>query len=59
MRKVFKAHDFNGNGKLDLAEFEEALAEFGLFPKIVDLKALHQFYDLDKDGQISYAELIN
>jgi Ca2+-binding EF-hand superfamily protein len=29
MRKVFKAHDFNGNGKLDLAEFEEALAEFG------------------------------
>ena len=29
LRGIFKAHDFNGNGKLDLAEFEDALAEFG------------------------------
>ena len=29
LRKVFKQFDHNGNGTLDLAEFEEALAHFG------------------------------
>jgi len=30
-----------------------------LFPKIVDLKALHKFYDADGDGYISYYEFMN
>lgn len=59
MRTIFKKYDYNGNGKLDITEFEEALAAFGLFPKIVDLKALHKYYDLDQDGNISYNEFIN
>ena len=29
LREIFKKHDVNGNGKLDLVEFEEALASFG------------------------------
>jgi len=49
----------NGNGKLDLAEFEEALGAFGLFPKMVDLKAIHKYYDVDGDGNICYNEFVN
>ena len=29
--------DFNGNKKLDYAEFEQAMAAFGIFPKKVEL----------------------
>lgn len=29
LRAVFNKHDVNGNGKLDLAEFEEALSAYG------------------------------
>ena len=29
LKGIFEKHDFNKNGKLDLKEFEEALATFG------------------------------
>jgi len=29
--------DFNGNKKLDVSEFEQALAAYGIFPKKVEL----------------------
>ena len=32
---------------------------FRFFPKQVDLKALHKFYDTDGDGNISYNEFVN
>jgi Ca2+-binding EF-hand superfamily protein len=50
--------DFNGNGKLDSSEFEQALASFGLFPKKVELQALIKHYDVDGDGNITYEEFI-
>ena len=37
LRKIFKNADYTGDGKLNFKEFEEALSEFGLFAKIVDL----------------------
>lgn len=55
---IFRRMDHNGNKKLDIAEFEEALATFGLFPKKVDLQALMKFYDVDGDGNITYEEFI-
>jgi len=51
--------DFNGNGRLDPTEFEQALAAFGLFPKKVELQALIKFYDTDGDGNVSYDEFIS
>ena len=33
LRRIFNQMDFNGNKKLDPAEFEQALASFGIFPK--------------------------
>ena len=34
---IFRRMDFNGNKKLNQEEFQEALATFGLFPKVVEL----------------------
>ena len=29
LKQIFKKADYNGSGKLDIAEFEQALAQFG------------------------------
>lgn len=55
---LFRRMDNNGNKKLDQAEFTEALAAYGLFPKIVEIQALMKFYDVDGDGNITYEEFI-
>ena len=34
-------------------------APFRLFPKMVDLKAVHKYYDVDGDGTICYNEFVN
>jgi len=34
---IFRRADTNGNKKLDIEEFTEALAAFGLFPKKVEV----------------------
>lgn len=59
LKQIFKQMDFNGNKKLDISEFEQALAAFGLFPKKVELQALMKYYDVDSDGNISYEEFLN
>jgi len=55
---IFRRMDFNGNRKLNQQEFAEALATFGLFPKIVEIQALMKFYDVDGDGNVCYEEFI-
>lgn len=55
---IFRRMDNNGNRKLDQAEFTEALAAYGLFPKIVEIQALMRYYDVDGDGNITYEEFI-
>lgn len=55
---IFRRMDHNGNKKLDQAEFTEALATYGLFPKVVEIQALMKYYDVDGDGNITYEEFI-
>ena len=55
---LFRRMDNNGNKKLDQAEFTEALASYGLFPKVVEIQALMKYYDVDGDGNITYEEFI-
>ena len=55
---IFRRMDNNGNRKLDQAEFTEALATYGLFPKVVEIQALMKYYDVDGDGNITYEEFI-
>lgn len=58
MAVLFRRMDNNGNKKLDQAEFTEALASYGLFPKVVEIQALMKYYDVDGDGNITYEEFI-
>lgn len=54
LRTLFTQFDTNGNGKLDLKEFEKALGQYGFFPSVNDLKQLHAYYDKDGDGMVCY-----
>lgn len=59
LKHIFKRMDANGNKSLDISEFEQALAAFGVFPKKVEIQALMKFYDINKDGNISYDEFVS
>lgn len=37
LKRLFKEFDYNGNGKLEKYEFQQALAKFGFFPKTVTI----------------------
>jgi len=50
--------DQNGNKKLNIEEFTNALNTFGIFPKIVEVQALMKFYDVNGDGNISFEEFL-
>jgi Ca2+-binding EF-hand superfamily protein len=50
--------DDNGNKKLDLEEFTNALNTFGIFPKVTEIQALMKYYDINCDGNIGYEEFI-
>jgi Ca2+-binding EF-hand superfamily protein len=56
--RVFRQADFNGNKKLDLDEFEEAMSFAGLFLKKDEISALFKSYDKDGDGNINYDEFL-
>lgn len=58
LSRLFKRFDFNGNRKLDIMEFEEALGQFGIFPSKVELQVLMKYYDTDGDGNIGYEEFL-
>ncbi len=58
LARIFKQFDVNGNKKLDIKEFEAALAQVGIFPSKTDFQALLGYYDLDHDGNITYEEFI-
>ena len=58
LRRIFQKMDLSGNNKLDLKEFELGLASFGFFPKKVDLQALLNYYDIDRDGYINFDEFV-
>lgn len=59
LKQIFNRMDTNGNKALDVSEFEQALGAFGLFPKKVELQALMKYYDINKDGNISYEEFLS
>lgn len=59
LKRIFMQMDMNHNKKLDMSEFEQGLAAFGIFLKKVELQALMKFYDVDHDGNISYDEFLS
>lgn len=56
LQKIFEIFDLNGNGKLDLMEFEKGLNKFGFFPKKVEVQALLKYYDINNDNMIDFKE---
>lgn len=57
--RVFRQADFNGNKKLDVDEFEDALSFAGVFLSASELNTLFKQYDDNGDGNIGYEEFIN
>jgi Ca2+-binding EF-hand superfamily protein len=58
MRETFNKFDRNGNGKLELDEFEAALNSYGMFLKKYEAQALIKYFDKDGDKCINFHEFI-
>jgi len=50
--------DVNNNGHLEKIEFNEFLIHIGVFLSTQELRTVYDQFDLNRDGLISYAELI-
>lgn len=50
--------DVNGNGSLDKLEFEEFTRKMGVFLSTQELRVVFEAFDLNCDGQISFAEML-
>jgi len=58
IKRAFKIADFNGNGKLDREEFDEAMAFAGLFLTKAEGSALFSKFDKDGDANIDFTEFL-
>lgn len=56
---IFRQMDNNGNKKLDIEEFTQALNTFGIFAKVCEVQALMKFFDTNGDGNIGYEEFVS
>ena len=48
----------NGNGCLEKLEFEEMLSKIGVFLSTQELRIVFENFDVNKDGSISFLELV-
>lgn len=59
LRKAFKFFDTDGSGDIDPDEFYAAMHAFGLEFTEDQVLALFGYYDVDRDGALSYYEFID
>ena len=57
--KVFKLIDLDDNGYITMNELEKVFEDFGMNLTYDDLQILMERYDKDKDGRISFKEVMN
>lgn len=56
--RTFDRADFNGNKKLDMTEFDEALRTAGVFLGKLELNVLFKEIDRSGDGNVNYDEFL-
>lgn len=59
LRVFFKHIDKDGSGSIDPAEFKYAMREFGLELSEIEVTEIVKHFDTNKDGKISFDELIS
>merc|ERR1711934_1259200 len=59
LRKAFKFFDTDASGDIDPDEFFAAMHAFGLEFTEDQVLALYGYYDIDRDGGLSYYEFID
>lgn len=59
LKDVFLAADANKNGVLEKLVFNEFLSNLGVFLTTQELRTVYDHFDTNKDGNISYGELIS
>lgn len=58
LRRVFKIIDDNGNGQLDIYEFQKALKDYRVQVTQEESMVLFNAFDINRDGNISYDEFL-
>lgn len=58
LRVMFKAMDRNGNGSLSPVEFKYAMRDYGLDLSELEVTQIVKHFDTNKDGQLSFDELL-
>lgn len=58
LRALFDQFDKDNSGTLSKLEFEEFLSKIGVFLARQELRVIYDCFDLNKDGQIQYSELV-
>jgi len=55
---MFRVMDKNGNGSLDPVEFKYAMQDYGVSLTEQEISAIIKSYDSNKDGKLSFTELL-
>jgi len=58
LKDVFLSFDRDGNGVLNQLEFEEFLSKLGVFLARQELRVVYDHFDMNKDGNVQYSELV-
>jgi Ca2+-binding EF-hand superfamily protein len=58
LKVIFRRYDYNGNKKLDAADFEECMTDFGAGFSSDELNRIKEYCDTDGDAQINFEELV-
>lgn len=59
LRRSFDVSDKNGNGQIDLSEFEEMISRLRIDLKASEIKSLFSEFDKDASGEIDYTEFVD
>jgi len=59
LKSIFLEHDKDESGQLNKLEFAAFISQLGVFLATQELRTVYDFFDHNKDGQVTYAEFVD